>query len=966
MTLNARTTWPWPEHTHRLVVGDLRIDLPNRRVERPDGVRQELPQRVFDLLLVFLAEPDTVHTRDTLFERVWQGVIVEDANLTQGVWMLRKAFGEERRQWFRTVSKTGYVFEPPTPVRSEDVDGMPSSPSAEASPASGEFAARGAVAHDRLASPLPRRGPRSRWVARLVAVAATLLAAFALLLPVLPLHGSRTVAAASSSHGAARSVAPPLRVYVSAEPPVVDPKQVDGLWAAALADAWLAYKIELLPQAQLMSPGTMPSGAPAGDERRVVFRASRDPRVADGIVLQAHITGLPDEAIRTIEVRGRASQVPTLAEDITQQVLGRLVRGLSESAWPPLPTDMRATRHYAVANQAERRREWETAEREANAASAIAPGFGPARWLQTRLRARKGDVRAAIELAAETRRTSTPLPDEAERILEAQILTLDPGRKEDAIARYEALTRAWPGRVDFGIVRAQLLVRVGRPADAFLAANASADVMRKQTLDWRIRHEIVSAEAAMLKGDPSTSRRHAQAALTLIPDNDIGLAREKGAARLLLARVHHSIPGVPAAPELFDLAAQAYDAAGDPPNALYARFMGDNVRLDTRPEASAYLEPLIEAARGMHNVSLEVGALRFTAYRFYHAGEHAKFREYLRRAQDTANRSDDLNSQRILDLDLMGEDFFMANFSSARARIRRLRAGGMDASIAFLVPLLDATMTFHQGRYRDAMKILRDGDAPGKQKPPSVVEANYACVRADIHLAMLDTVSARPQIDRCRNLGHPSLRAGARLLEVQADLVDGDRDSAQVKLRGIEKDIDQLATRVERWSLSGGAGYVIAAVGEYERAERLLVRELDATRDAGYLLMLAGIEISLAEVAAARGDWPRSRSLGLSARRRLPQDAWLHILRLDRLDIVDALVHGNLPAARARIASLRKRAEALDDRATLQDLRALTPLTSGESVRAGEGTVALDHSQAYIDWLYWRLPAQQAGNARNR
>ena len=501
---------------------------------------------------------------------------------------------------------------------------------------------------------------------------------------------------------------------------------------------------------------------------------------------------------KCVAVRRR---VPTLADDITQQVLGRLVRGLSESAWPPLPTDIRATHHYAIANQATRRREWDTAEREANAAATLAPGFGPARWLQTRLRARKGDVRAAVELAAESRRTSTPLPDEAERVLEAQILTQDPGRREDAIARYEALTRAWPGRVDYGITRAQLLVRVGRPADALQAAYAPAEVLRKQTLDWRIRHELVSAEAAMLKGDPSMSRRHAQAALTLIPDNDVGLARERGAARLMLARVHHSIPGVPAAPELFDLAAQAYDAAGDQPSALYSRFVGDNIRLDARPEPSAYLEPLIEAARAMHNVSMEVEALRFTAYRFYRAGEHARFREYLRRAQDTVNRSDDLNSQRILDLDLMGEDFFMANFSSARARLRRLRAGGLDGSIGYLVPLLDATLTLHQGRHRDAMKILREGDASGKQKPPSVVEANYGCVRADIHLAMLDTVSARPQIDRCRNLGHPSLRATARLLEVHADLVDGDRDSAQVKLRGIEQDIDQLVTasNVGRW-----------------------------------------------------------------------------------------------------------------------------------------------------------------------
>jgi DNA-binding winged helix-turn-helix (wHTH) protein len=107
-------------------VGDLRIDLRYRRVIRPDR-EIELPQRMFDLLLVFLSEPETLHTRSALFDRVWPGVIVEDANLSQSVWMLRKALGEERKHWIRTVTKSGYVFEPPTRV--EGVDATPVGPS---------------------------------------------------------------------------------------------------------------------------------------------------------------------------------------------------------------------------------------------------------------------------------------------------------------------------------------------------------------------------------------------------------------------------------------------------------------------------------------------------------------------------------------------------------------------------------------------------------------------------------------------------------------------------------------------------------------------------------------------------------------------------------------------------------------------------------------------------------------------
>ena len=973
MTSNARTTWPWPEHTNRLVVGDLRIDLPNRRVERPDGVRQELPQRVFDLLLVFLAEPDTVHSRDTLFDRVWQGVIVEDANLTQGVWMLRKAFGEERRHWFRTVSKTGYVFEPPGPVRAEDGDatqvarprdpasteGIGTSPAHDV-PVGSHHAANAGLGH--VASTTMARG---QWppIARMAATAGvTLLAIAALALPVLSPHGRGETlnGADASSASATRKVAPPLRIHLVAEPPVADARTPDGLWAAMLADAWLGYKLELLPETILMPPGLSTGARLAPDERRITIRASQDPKAPGRILLQARIADASNSDSPVLEVRGPAKDATQLADALSQDILTRLLPAHAHTTWPALPRDARATRQYALAAQAARRRDWQTAEREADAAAKSAPGFGPVRWLLAQLRWRHGDVPGAIELATEARRASTPLPDDAERVLDAMTKTLDPARREDTIAGFAALEKEWPGRIDFAIMRALMLTRVGRPAEALVAATHPPDALRALPIEVRIRQAIASSEATLLKGDPATSRRHAQAALALAAAP--GLDRERGSARLMLARTHHATPGNAPAPELFELAADSFAAGGEAPSALYARFLADNIRLDNRPEVSEHLEPLIATARKLRNVGLEIEALRVTAYRFYRSGDHARFREYLRRAQDTANRSDDLNSQRIVDLDLMGEDFFMANISSARARIRRLRTGGLDGTIGYLVPLLDATMTMHEGRYRDALQNLRDGDAPGRQKPPAVVEANYACVRADILLAMMDTVAARPQIDRCRNLGNPSLRAAARMLDVQTDLSDGDLESARIKLNGIEKDLSGLATGVERWSLVSGIGYAFAAVGDYDRAERLLNSEIEATRDAGYLLMLAGIETNLAEVAAARGDWPRSRSLGLSARRRLPKDVWLLNQRLDRLDIVDALVHGDAASARARMASLRSRAEALDDRLVLRDLRVLASITApgARGSAASEGVSPLDPSQVYIDWIYSRLPSQRA------
>ncbi|MFD0726503.1 winged helix-turn-helix domain-containing protein [Lysobacter brunescens] len=975
MTSSARPhAQPWPEHTTRLIVGDLRIDLPNRRVERPDGVRQELPQRVFDLLLVFLSEPGTVHSRDALFERVWHGVIVEDANLTQGIWMLRKAFGEERRQWFRTVSKTGYVFEPPDAVRVEDSEGESAARTNAPSPVDGATSHTAAPVTGEASNPTsastidPRPSTLHRTLAGVMAacVAVVTLALPVLSLPVLSPRDRADASAGIDTAASARKVAPPLRIHLFAEPPVVDARTPDGLWAAMLAEAWLGYKLELLPETLLMPPGSSNGAHLAPDERRITIRASVDPKRPDQILLQARIAGAARPASPALEVRGPAKDAVRLADALSQEVLTRLLPTHAHAPWPALPRDVVAARRYALAMQAARQHDWTRAEREADAAARAAPAFGPVRWLLAQLHWRRGDVPGAIELAAESRRASTPLPDDAERVFDAMTKTLDPGRREDTIAAFAELEKTWPGRIDFAIMRALMLTRVGRPAEALAAATHPPDALRALPVDVRIRQAIASSEATLLKGDPATSRRHAQAALALATAP--GLDRERGSARLMLARTHHATPGNAPAPELFELAAESFAAGGEAPSSLYARFLADNIRLDKRPEVSEHLEPLIATARRLHNVGLEIEALRTTAYRFYRAGDHARFREYLRRAQDTANRSDDLNSQRIVDLDLMGEDFFMANISSARARIRRLRSGGLDGTIGYLVPLLDATMTLHEGRYRDALQNLRDGDAAGRQKPPAVVEANYACVRADILLAMMDTVAARPQIDRCRNLGNPSLRAAARMLDVQTDLADGDLESARIKLQGIEKDLASLATGVERWSLVSGIGYAFAAVGDYDRAERLLHSELDATRGAGYLLMVAGIETNLAEIAAARGDWMRSRTLGLSARRRLPGDAWLINQRLDRLDILDALVHDDVASARARMASLRTRAEALDDRLVLRDLRILASISSpgARDAASSEGIAPLDPAQVYIDWLYGRLPSQRATSTATR
>lgn len=100
----------------RVRIGSVEIDWHLRIVRTPAG-QTELTPRVFDLLAAFISSPDRLWTRDELFRTVWPGLIVEDANLTQSVWMLRRALGSHAM--IRTVARKGYLFAPPAPIQIE-------------------------------------------------------------------------------------------------------------------------------------------------------------------------------------------------------------------------------------------------------------------------------------------------------------------------------------------------------------------------------------------------------------------------------------------------------------------------------------------------------------------------------------------------------------------------------------------------------------------------------------------------------------------------------------------------------------------------------------------------------------------------------------------------------------------------------------------------------------------------------
>lgn len=115
------------------------LDVRERRLSR-DGVEVQLTPKAFDLLALLVERAGRLVRKEELLEALWPDVVVSEANLTQTVFVLRRALGEtESRRFVETVPRAGYRFV--APIESGAPPTAPPAP-AGAPPAAIESAVR--------------------------------------------------------------------------------------------------------------------------------------------------------------------------------------------------------------------------------------------------------------------------------------------------------------------------------------------------------------------------------------------------------------------------------------------------------------------------------------------------------------------------------------------------------------------------------------------------------------------------------------------------------------------------------------------------------------------------------------------------------------------------------------------------------------------------------------------------------
>lgn len=91
------------------------LDVSRRQLLSPEGQAVTLSVRAFDTLLALIRSKGEVVSKAELMESVWPGLVVEDNNVSQAIFSLRKALADSRSdsRIIRTVPGKGYSFVAP-------------------------------------------------------------------------------------------------------------------------------------------------------------------------------------------------------------------------------------------------------------------------------------------------------------------------------------------------------------------------------------------------------------------------------------------------------------------------------------------------------------------------------------------------------------------------------------------------------------------------------------------------------------------------------------------------------------------------------------------------------------------------------------------------------------------------------------------------------------------------------------
>jgi DNA-binding winged helix-turn-helix (wHTH) protein len=405
--------------------GGLQVDLAEQRVH-VDGTAVSLPPKVYELLVVLLSEPKRVHSRESLFERLWPQSVLVDSNLTTSISVLRRSLSDTLRENLRTVPKVGYSWD-------ADVERIPrhdqSHPGREKATQRGltkRFGFGGGAA-----VPFPFAF-KAALIILLVVVAATFWS-------VLKKPEGRQVIAIETSQSSDTRNSIAWRVQV------VEASTTQYLRSSP------RVRIVLLPKDQRSKTAIPDSNS---NTLKIVLSAASDD--ANTTYFHATLTTKNGKSHRWHLVAKNNEIIPT-SRRLSALALRSL--GLSDGNLPPITASAEALSAFDRGVRAARRQDLSVARKEFEHAVDISSDFALARMELADVLIKQGYYdRAAAQFNAAATMHGLGPEAKAETQAKASILS---GRTAEAALIYGRLTREFPDEPSHRLSRIETLIRDG-------------------------------------------------------------------------------------------------------------------------------------------------------------------------------------------------------------------------------------------------------------------------------------------------------------------------------------------------------------------------------------------------------------------------------------------------------------------------------------------------------------------------
>ncbi len=903
--------------------GPFRLDARERLLRR-DGAPVALQPKVFDTLVLLVRRAGQLVRKDELLRELWPDTHVGEANLTQNVWLLRRALGEEEAgtAYIETVPRAGYRFA--APVSRMATEAAPAAPIPGDRPAPMDRP----VSLDPSDRP-PAMGAQRplRGVLLTVAILAFALAAF------YPLR--QRVRAAGRENPPAPAVQAPRRSIAGLELANLSGDPEVGWLATALPEMLAAEiaasgEVRTLPGeavARVEMDLSRPRSLQGGELRRLGARLGVDYLLVGSYLVTGGessrggrqvrvdlrlIDARSGEALATVsDTRGESSLL-ALVSDSGEQLRRSLglepLTADETNAWlAVLPRDSTARSLYFEGLRRLRAFDALAARDLLERAIIREPEFPLSHAALASAWTTLGYDVKAQEAAKAAAERSDSLSREGRLLVEANYHRAM-REWDEAIQRFEALLTFYPDEIEYGLRLASTLAFAGRGEEALPVISRLRKLPPPLSQDPRI--DLAEAQAAQTLGD--STRAVAASSAAIAKGKNQGVRGLVVSALVFQGGALREIGDPEAARAALEEALALSREAGDrheEARALHS--LGHVVR------SGGDLSKAEDLYRRALEIAMEVGsrrsastALGSLANLAFERGELAKALESYRRVVVLKREIGDRKGEGVNLYNLALTHYALGEMAEAEKRFQESltvrRELGEKIGLAESLQGL-ALVRLTRGDLEGVSDLLRESEAIGRETGNKEFLASAVNVLGDLRLLQGDVAgalakhqealrlrreaeidfgiaeslsgvaedllelgrlgeaaaAAEQAIEGFRRTGHPDGEAMARVTLALCRAAHGRIAEARQALAPLRSHSSQQ--RIEaRLQIGLAAAEVEAAAGRRRQAEEILARTLGEAEGAGLFLYIYEARLAHARLDLDQGDSAAVRA-GLAA-----------------------------------------------------------------------------------------------------